>query len=573
MWGYQHFFRSSVGVGAKMVFEAIGFDARPTVVLIGFQVAGEHAYVICIEPEDGPYSPDEFSGVDARATQLYEENPESRMHYGAAHIHERKHRELWDQMRANAVVEVLGSHAASQNQTFFASPSTRVGDYEVYVALGVPSDALADVPQIKTTWRDRYRIAPSLVHAAIYEILHRASISLNLPDPGIDLGALGVGTPEIVRTATGGFVRSILLCAGYMSGENRDLLFSSISALPYEGRSGNGTLVLAQPDDPAIEVSLRLHHPVELDNTRAVRKLLEASGSGSDLLVGEKVDAEVYAFGRIGDNYDPTTETAFVVSLLGRGAWNLSHDNEVLLSVRDGVARLPVNVLEHDRLADLADRLLPNPDVPKLVELARAASQNEHGAMLVISSDAHAEAQRLSPQAWAVEPAALSADMMRQLTAMDGAVLVDPEGNCHAIGVILDGRAAGQGDPARGSRFNNVIRYLDTDPPPAVIVVYSADGSIDILPKLRPRVQRQAVDDAVRRYVELATEESPNLARISDALDTVKSLRFYLSAEQCDAVNGAMAKVDEWRKNNTNIRIIEREFAPSADMNDSYWLA
>jgi hypothetical protein len=266
MWGYQHYFRSSVGSSAEMVFEAIGFDASPTTVLVGFQVSGEHAYSICIEPEDGPYSPGEFSAVEAEATRLYSENPESRMRYTAVHIHERKHRELLDQMRAQAITAVLSSHPASHGQAFFASESTRVGDYEVHVVLGIPSDALAEVPQIKTTWRDRYHIAPSLVHAAIYEILHRARASLHSPDPGIDLRALGAGTPEVVRAATGSFVRSILLCAGYMFGENRDLLFSSISALPYEGRSGTGTLVLAHPDDPAIEVSLRLQHPVELDN-------------------------------------------------------------------------------------------------------------------------------------------------------------------------------------------------------------------------------------------------------------------------------------------------------------------
>lgn len=381
--------------------------------------------------------------------------------------------------------------------------------------------------------------------------------------------ALGAGTTEIVRTATEGFVRSVMLCAGYLSGADSDLLFSSISALPYEGRSGTGTIVLAKPEDPAIEVSLRMRNPIRLRNTRAIRKLLEASGSGSDLLAREE---EIYALGRIGDNYDATTETAFVVSLIGRGAWDMSHANQVLLSVRDGVAHLPVNTLEVDRLTDLIDRLLPGADVSKLLDLARAASQNEHGAMLVISSDAQAEAERLSPQAWAVEPAPLVPDLLRQLTAMDGAVLVDPIGRCHAIGVILDGRAAGQGDPARGSRFNNAIRYLDTEPPAAVIVVYSADGSIDILPKLHPRVERSSVDAAVQRYVELAAEEPPNLEEISDAWRIVKSLRFYLSSQQCDAVNGATAIIDDWRKRNTSVRLAEPELAPSPEMNDSYWL-
>jgi hypothetical protein len=34
-----------------------------------------------------------------------------------------------------------------------------------------------------------------------------------------------------------------------------------------------------------------------------------------------------------------------------------------------------------------------------------------------------------------------------------GGVLIDPNGTCYAIGVILDGIATTKGDPARGSRY------------------------------------------------------------------------------------------------------------------------
>jgi len=43
---------------------------------------------------------------------------------------------------------------------------------------------------------------------------------------------------------------------------------------------------------------------------------------------------------------------------------------------------------------DLVDRFLPGADSAALSILARAAGQNEHGAMLVVSSDAAGEAQR-----------------------------------------------------------------------------------------------------------------------------------------------------------------------------------
>ncbi len=538
MWGYQHLFRSSARTGIDMAFEAIGFGGDPKVVLVGFQVAGEHEFDVCVEPEDGPYGPADFAGVAARGDELYQQNPESHMRYSAAHLHEEKHRGLRDEMRADAVVEVFQTHPAGSSQTFFASRSTRVGDYEVHVLLGVATEALSTVPRLRTTSRDRYRITPSLVHAVIDEVLYRASTALYLPNAGMNLLALNAGTPEIVRGATERLVRSVFLCAGHLFGENADLLLSSISALPYEGRAGKGSLVLAEPDNPAVEVLLRLQQPADLRETRAVRKLLEASGSGADLLVRE-VDmmGVVYGLGRVTRDYDETSETVFGVSVLGRGAWDLNHAGTVLLSVRDGVAHLPVHVLDVAELEDLIDRLLPDADPEVLVNLARAAGENEHGAMLVISSDAAGEAQRLTPQSWAIEPTQLSADTLSQLTAMDGALLVDARGKRHAIGVILDGRAAGQGDPARGSRFNNAVRYLDTNPPPAVVVVYSADGSIDVLPRLHLRVERERVETAVRRFLDLAAARPPKSEELSAARDAMEALRFYLSEEQCRDIN------------------------------------
>lgn len=39
---------------------------------------------------------------------------------------------------------------------------------------------------------------------------------------------------------------------------------------------------------------------------------------------------------------------------------------------------------------------------------------------------------------------------MKKITAIDGAVLIDPSSTCYAIGVILDGLASDKGSPARG---------------------------------------------------------------------------------------------------------------------------
>jgi hypothetical protein len=70
------------------------------------------------------------------------------------------------------------------------------------------------------------------------------------------------------------------------------------------------------------------------------------------------------------------------------------------MNVRDGVAHLPDTPLNIAMFQDVVSRLLPDADLEILIAIAKAAGQHDHGAMLIISSDASAEATRLSPQAW-----------------------------------------------------------------------------------------------------------------------------------------------------------------------------
>ncbi|MEU8034000.1 hypothetical protein AB0C13_36285, partial [Streptomyces sp. NPDC049099] len=144
---------------------------------------------------------------------------------------------------------------------------------------------------------------------------------------------------------------------------------------------------------------------------------------------------------------------------------------------------LPAPTIDLARLRETITSNLPGAKVGTLVDLATAASQHRHGAMLIISSAAETEAQRLAPQATQIQPFPLDPKLLDHLTNMDGGVLVDPQGRCYAIGVILDGAARENGDPARGSRLNNAIRYLSSGAPSAVVLCYSSDGDITILPE------------------------------------------------------------------------------------------
>lgn len=61
----------------------------------------------------------------------------------------------------------------------------------------------------------------------------------------------------------------------------------------------------------------------------------------------------------------------------------------------------------------------------------------------------------------------------------------------------------------------------------------------------------------MQRYLELAAARPPKLEYLYAARDIVKSLRFYLSEEQCYDVNMAHKAINEWRKDDHGVQTIE----------------
>ncbi len=191
-----------------------------------------------------------------------------------------------------------------------------------------------------------------------------------------------------------------------------------------------------------------------------------------------------------------------------------------------------------------------------------------------MEDDAEGEAARLGSQAFRVKPQRLSRASVGQVTGIDGAVLVDPVGRCHAIGVILDGMATAQGDRSRGSRFNSAMRYLATinrDGGRAVVLIVSEDGMINLLPDLPPRIERKERDALVADLREVASLDPVNAERFYKAYRRVEAKSFYLSEEQVNEVNALME--EHWERRTAeggSIRIIEKPLTVNNGMNDEY---
>lgn len=159
--------------------------------------------------------------------------------------------------------------------------------------------------------------------------------------------------------------------------------------------------------------------------------------------------------------------------------------------------------------------------VQKMYNCVKGVVRSGHGGVLVffnpktvdaqdanneyaVAQKVRDEANRLCKVATGIDPVVdVNADVAATMSSIDGAMLMDVDCKCYAIGVILDGIAGNYyGDKSRGSRFNSSERYAenkkdDTSVANAsgtkeddsdadsnlMVVVVSEDGMVDIFPR------------------------------------------------------------------------------------------
>lgn len=75
------------------------------------------------------------------------------------------------------------------------------------------------------------------------------------------------------------------------------------------------------------------------------------------------------------------------------------------------------------------------------------------------------------------------ADKLLSITGIDGALFMDLNGKCTALGVIVDGEALVKGDSGRGARYNSINNYILQKGSKNIYValIFSEDGGVDIV--------------------------------------------------------------------------------------------
>jgi len=508
LWEHETPFWIYAEKAAKSVFRLLDDKLKTRVFFVGFGLTNSHLPLRCsgVVPREYGYGPELFTNFQPTVNNMRVILPT------------RTDLLSWLSGTGQAtrggpllslsceIDNFLNEHPETQSWLSRCSVPVRVGDYLVCSVLQVDRDAYAFHPYLGSFMVHDIPVQPSFIDAVATEFLETSEHELSVDDPGKSFRTWRRDAVEIVR----GGGRRLMTFPIAAARQDRDPsgVFSSldiISSQRYEGEASSGRLVLASQGHGNLAVKIAFREAVDLNDHRAVRKLLQLSSDNLLLLSDTGV---CYGLGTVSPPYHPQREDLFIVSFVKHHTWQLRHGDDVLMQVANGTPGLLHTDFPEIKLNAELQRLfaIKPPQAEPLLHLAEVVAKEPHGSMLVISQHAADDATRLAKgkQATSIGPCQLSQlpdEVLQQLTRIDGAVLVDPEATCHAIGVILDGKATDRGDRARGARYNSAVRYVDSCRDKAVvIVVKSEDGMIEVItgPKESSCSKRQQLKEDIQ---------------------------------------------------------------------------
>ena len=339
---------------------------------------------------------------------------------------------------------------------------------------------------------------------------------------------------------------------------------NAVASLTYERAGAKGNLTVTSRQNLEKWLTVRFKNPVPLHESRTMRKVFQLSDGIMSVLADP---ARAYGLGETKKAPD-----VIQVSITGHAEWEASVNGDKFVRVAYGKATIPNQRIDFGELEDVAERTVCATNIKGIQEIVEATQESGHGATIVVSKDPEAETTRLSGEGMPIEPDYLEPEQVVRLASVDGAVIIGPDGRCHAFGVILDGTANESGDRARGARFNSAVRYQNMEETPSsMIIVISDDGTTDLLPRLMPREHRGEVAATVAAFCECCDSAPVDREKFARLYGRVKRLAFYLNDEQCRRVNEKHEQEMDHRFASDGFKITERNLQPDPRMNESYF--
>lgn len=575
MWGYQQHMQISFQVSAESLFKKIDFGFNPRIFFLGLLIENrKDRHPICLEPEDCGFLINNFSELKELAHQLEKVDEESKIIHSLKIAQESHDKRITTKSYIEAIYRILRRENVYGENEFFIAYPTFVEGYLVFTVLSLNKEKLNSYYSlIKDKWNERFTVYRSLIESIIHTFLKECTNALK--DPNESVNAISRNADELFREAGRQLMYKVSSAGGNFDGLHG--LYDAcneIASMKYEGTVGIGKMIIATKDHKNIKLMLQLKEPIEVRNYRKVRKFLELADINSSIISDS---ALIYGIGELRGKYNPVEESIFEISFTSHFTWELTHDNNALMIVAYRQPTIPIEKIDRDKFYSDLPRIfkgITKNQIGNLWDIAMEATKQKHGTMLVISDNASTESERLGKQCFQLTPLRLTDKIIHQITAIDGAVLLDRDSVCHAIGVILDGLATDKGDSSRGARYNSAVRYYEQfrKTTPLVIIIISEDGMINLMPNLKPQIKHSIIKNALEEFKSIYEANGLNHKAFNYGMSFFQSMNFYLTHEECENINNLRKEIErKFQKDLSMMRILYEDLVPNSEMNETYY--
>ena len=262
----------------------------------------------------------------------------------------------------------------------------------------------------------------------------------------------------------------------------------AIADMKYESEDVSGRFIAVSSSSNKCDIKLKdAGTQVRLSEMKKVRKLLEITyqlgNDGLYLLYNRNCIEGFISPGNIKGDY-------YLIEFLGASQWRFGsvsgnkHSQKIEFSGSNCRIIYPLERYSERFEKCFTSVFGSNVSLNKLCKICENAMCQKHGTMLVFLEDAEEESKRLEHAGFSVTIEENTEKYITQITAIDGAILLDEQGKIYAIGTIVDGNMPeGTGfDMSRGARYNSAIKYSYSHRNKRnLCVVISEDGYVNFI--------------------------------------------------------------------------------------------
>ena len=264
-------------------------------------------------------------------------------------------------------------------------------------------------------------------------------------------------------------------------------LLTYLSSLSYEKEQCYGKVLFVDDFSTISEKNIiKFSEPIIFDeeNQRMIRKVLEMQDDSVYVLVDTNDNT---IRGIVHSIADDIKKDRFILQFVGHTWWKLQKNDIQIMEYKNGYYCI-VRQNEQEKWKNELKSIYTNcdEDVAWAIEVIEAARKQGKGTTLVVLNDGEQEALRLCKLNRGINVEKFNmrerGNLVKAISAIDGAIMLDYSMHCYAVGVLLDGPAY-NGNISRGARFNSALSYVNWKRTAygAWAVVISEDGMVNIV--------------------------------------------------------------------------------------------